>query len=637
MWQMNKVCIFILVISASLFSVSAVSESYAQEMYVPLWSCNIHGEILSASVSFDGACAIVFWNTTGEFISFFDNNEISWSYKLNSNFERGGIVAEMDKPGKLVHISPNGKFIVAGGKEYVYLFDRNGNLIWKTKLNAEIKEISVSSDGYVVADCCDGTYVLDKSGRIIKSYEVGEHYFIPKHYGTFISDDHYIVTLRFDSDLIHTDTVYLYNENQLLWKTKVTSTHIIYGEGEGTLLEVISISPDSSFIAAAGSHIVVGSYKGYDLFLLDKYGNQLWDIRIPETFKDIFVYPNGSMIVATQKSILYFNKEGKMYQSFDIDPKCDIFSVSPYGNFVIGAISHSLYNSSIYLMATVKNVAYSEISKANEIVESMNRKGYRCADVKILLSKSENAFNAGNYLNAKSLAEQAKKKAREIIKLGDSAKNVIENVTNLINNMKLEGFIPVEAENLLLKSKKAFNAGNYTDAKLLAEEARKKAEEISKIATSAENAIKDLKFTLEDEKTKGFYSPKAESMLSRAEEAFKMGNYKEAKSLAENAKYFVLDIDQDGVSNEEDFAPTIKNIYIYAGAPTALLILAALTKVSLDVRRKRIKEKLERERIRREEERRRKEYEREMKKLELKLKQWKEEGYNVSELEEMLK
>ena len=49
------------------------------------------------------------------------------------------------------------------------------------------------------------------------------------------------------------------------------------------------------------------------------------------------------------------------------------------------------------------------------------------------------------------------------------------------------------------------------------------------------------------------------------------------------------------------------------------------------------KEKLERERIRREEERRRKEYEQKMKEFKLKLKQWKEEGYDVSELEEMLK
>ena len=44
-----------------------------------------------------------------------------------------------------------------------------------------------------------------------------------------------------------------------------------------------------------------------------------------------------------------------------------------------------------------------------------------------------------------------------------------------------------------------------------------------------------------------------------------------------------------------------------------------------------------RERIRREEERRRKEYEQKMKEFELKLKRWKEEGYDVSELEEMLK
>ena len=56
-------------------------------------------------------------------------------------------------------------------------------------------------------------------------------------------------------------------------------------------------------------------------------------------------------------------------------------------------------------------------------------------------------------------------------------------------------------------------------------------------------------------------------MLSQAEQAFSAGDYAEARDLAYRAKALALDIDQDGVPNDSDFAPTINNIYVYgAGA-----------------------------------------------------------------------
>ena len=89
---------------------------------------------------------------------------------------------------------------------------------------------------------------------------------------------------------------------------------------------------------------------------------------------------------------------------------------------------------------------------------------------------------------------------------------------------------------------------------------------------------------------------KAEELLSKAESEFNARNYEAAYSYVLKAKSLALDIDQDGVTNEEDFAPTIKNIYIYTFA-FALLVLAALTTVSLCVRRRMTKKRLEREMI----------------------------------------
>lgn len=214
---------------------------------------------------------------------------------------------------------------------------------------------------------------------------------------------------------------------------------------------------------------------------------------------------------------------------------------------------------------------------------------------------------------------------------------IIEEARNAILSEKNKGYNIQEAESLLTQAENEFKAGDYSKANELALKAKEKALQIAKQAEMSKKAMEEARNTVLSEKNKGYNIHEAESLLSQAEEAFDAGDYKKAKEMAENAKTLALDIDGDGVPNDSDFAPTIKNIYIYAGTPTALLVLAALTKVSLDVRRKRIKERLERERKRREEERRRKEYEQKMKEFKLKLKQWKEEGYDVSELEEMLK
>jgi len=214
----------------------------------------------------------------------------------------------------------------------------------------------------------------------------------------------------------------------------------------------------------------------------------------------------------------------------------------------------------------------------------------------------------------------------------------ISQAESIVSQAKARRFIVTEAENLLMQSKAAFGREEYSSAKSLADKAIAKVEEISKLAAPANDAIDDAKSAVQNAKSKGFYSAEAEVLFSQAEQAFEIGNYVKAKSLAENATALALDIDQDGVSNEEDFAPTIKNIYIYTGTPFALLVLAALTKVSLDVRKRRKIKRLEKQRIRREEERRRLEYKRRIKELKVKYEQYKREGYAPNKnLEEMLK
>ena len=128
--------------------------------------------------------------------------------------------------------------------------------------------------------------------------------------------------------------------------------------------------------------------------------------------------------------------------------------------------------------------------------------------------------------------------------------------------------------------------------------------------------IEEARNAILSEKDKGYNIHEAESLLSQAEEAFDAGDYKKAKEIAENARTLALDIDGDGVPNDSDFAPTIKNIYVY-GAVAVLVIAFAGAGINI---------------------KRRKEYQAKVREYKAKYEQLKAEGFEPDEeLEELLK
>jgi len=127
--------------------------------------------------------------------------------------------------------------------------------------------------------------------------------------------------------------------------------------------------------------------------------------------------------------------------------------------------------------------------------------------------------------------------------------------------------------------------------------------------------IEEARNAILSEKDKGYNIHEAESLLSQAEEAFDAGDYKKAKEIAENARTLALDIDGDGVPNDSDFAPTIKNIYVY-GAVAVLVIAFAGAGINI---------------------KRRKEYQAKVREYKAKYEQLKAEGFEPDEeLEELL-
>ncbi|MCL0098811.1 hypothetical protein M1O16_03005 [Dehalococcoidia bacterium] len=155
-----------------------------------------------------------------------------------------------------------------------------------------------------------------------------------------------------------------------------------------------------------------------------------------------------------------------------------------------------------------------------------------------------------------------------------------------------------EAEGVLSQAEETLAAGDFGGAISLARQAKAKAEEITRELRLARSSIEEARQVISEERARGFDVVEAESSLSQAESAFDDREYERAVELAATAKSLALDVDRDGALNHEDFAPTINNNHIYAGA---FLLVLGLISASAGVSFRRRREKAEKEEIERKE------------------------------------
>ena len=107
-------------------------------------------------------------------------------------------------------------------------------------------------------------------------------------------------------------------------------------------------------------------------------------------------------------------------------------------------------------------------------------------------------------------------------------------------------------------------------------------------------------------------------MLSQSENAYKKGDYSTAKELADQAYSFSIDTDQDGIVNDKDLAPNIKNSYIYATGITVVSFLIIIIIGAIMIRKKTRIDYIK------------------LEEYKIKLHKWESEGYDVSELKSII-
>ena len=395
----------------------------------------------------------------------------------------------------------------------------------------------------------------------------------------------------------------LYNkEGKILWK------YVIPDSSYNGSKHSVSMSKDRKYIVA-------GNEEGNKIYFFNYQGNLLWDYEAVKSIKDVSISADGSYItfVSMDNSLCVLDFKGKILWNRKVNNISSV-SISADGN----SLAVGTLEKKIYFFENLQIASQRLINEAKSTISQEKSKKVIIAEAESLFTQSENAFKKGDYLKAKDFAEQARNNAIKIGKEAIDAASLIKKTKSTISQEKSKKVIIAEAESLFTQSENAFKKGDYLKAKNLAEQARSKAIKIGKEANDASLLINKAKTSIFQDEYSYINNisiePLLKSLLSQSEDAFKKGEYPKAYLLAEKGYRLAIDIDQDGVLNKDDFAPKIKNIYIYI-CLVVLFLSFIITLIYINkkfvIRNKR-------------------------KQYEKKLKQWEIEGYKIFEFRDKL-
>jgi serine/threonine protein kinase len=259
-----------------------------------------------------------------------------------------------------VAITPDGKYIVAGtwfdkngnnhrdSEDYgkVYLFNKDGNLLWSRNLNPTVYDVSISSDGkYIVVAYSNKLSVFDTKGNLLWSYETYRWI-----YSISITPDGKYIVAGTGSTGDY-GRVYLFdNEDNVLWS---------YNAG---FVRYVSITPDGEYIVAGKTPH--GTNNGQDdentIYLFNKNGKLLMSYNVKGKIreKSISISPNGNIVVGTwvdenkdnvmdpmDTGYIYFFDSGGLKWKYHTNEGIHSTSVDFNGKYIVAGGTHG----SIYL------------------------------------------------------------------------------------------------------------------------------------------------------------------------------------------------------------------------------------------------------------------------------------------------
>jgi len=202
----------------------------------------------------------------------------------------------------------------------VYLFDKEGKLLWDREFEYELGTVAISPDGSRVTArhkyAPTTFFFLDKTGKIVRQYTIDWY----NRWFVAISLDGKYAAINGQEHSGYDYEIELINDNgKRVWKTDAPRV--------------------DTMVVSSNGDVVVGSR---NILHLLKGGKEMWKYEIKgyEHFKDVVISPSGNYIVLTASgvkgdSIHTLDKSGNLINKKSVDSAPDIFSVSSEGTYKI--------------------------------------------------------------------------------------------------------------------------------------------------------------------------------------------------------------------------------------------------------------------------------------------------------------
>jgi WD40 repeat protein len=182
-----------------------------------------------------------------------------------------------------VAISGDGQYVVAGGGAGgIFLYNREGDLLWKYDTRGYTHDVEISQDGqYIAAISSSNDLILfDNKGTVLWKYPTNA---APSS-AVISADGHFVAGTGYESG--HFFIYLLDSTGKPLWKYQIQ-----------TIRNGLVMSQDARLIA-------VGATDNY-IHILDHSGNLLWKKMVGDPISAIAVSVDGQYIAAASKTHLF--------------------------------------------------------------------------------------------------------------------------------------------------------------------------------------------------------------------------------------------------------------------------------------------------------------------------------------------
>jgi hypothetical protein len=216
------------------------------------------------------------------------------------------------------------------GVSDVYLFDKEGNLLWDREFDgASIDRVEISRNGELVVAISETLYFIDKTGKV---YKPDLAYLFSPFHGLSIAPNGEYVAVR----------------TQTGWPVEEAHYELFNSKGKRLwVYDFISVSyyPRETEVSSNGEvllGIVEGKRQEAEAIHFLKDGRRMWryEIKGYEDFTDVAISPNGDYVILSVSgvkgdSIHTLDKSGNLINKKIVDAAPFIHSVSLEGTYKI--------------------------------------------------------------------------------------------------------------------------------------------------------------------------------------------------------------------------------------------------------------------------------------------------------------